>query len=107
MIAGNPAKIICTLEEHYHNRKRKTADEALFCARKYHERFGKWPKPAEMNRFKFLFAPREEKIVHQYRLNFDCNGDEKSEVIEEFYKSRPIWKDYDTFLRMARKERMR
>lgn len=44
VIAGNPARIICTLEEHYRKRKKKTIDEAVFCARQYQERFKKWPK---------------------------------------------------------------
>ena len=41
VIAGNPAKIICTLEEHYKRRVENTKAEAISCARVFCERFGK------------------------------------------------------------------
>lgn len=105
VIAGNPARIICTLEEHYRKRKKKTIDEAVFCARQYQERFKKWPKPFELNGFKFLFTPREKDIVNEYGITFECNGDETEEVIKQFYNSKPVWENYDSFLQSVQ-ERM-
>lgn len=104
VIAGNPAKIICTLEEHYNNRKKKTTHEAIMCAKKYYERFGKWPKPSEMNGFKFLFTPREKGVVNEYGIKFECNGDETDEVIEQFYNSKPVWENYDAFLKSVKEK---
>lgn len=98
VIAGNPAKIICTLEEHYRKRREKTKEEALFCARKYFEVFGKLPRPSDLNGFKFLFTPRDAETVKKYGITFECNGDETVEVIEEFYNTKPIWTDFKRFL---------
>lgn len=101
VIAGNPARVICTLEEHYQNRKSKTKAEAIVCAAKFYEAFGTAPKPSDLSGFKFLFTPRDKKIVEQYGLDFQCNGDEPSEVEEAFYKSEPCWPDYAHFLSEA------
>lgn len=101
VVAGNPAKIICTLEEHYQNRKRKTAQEAIDCAQAYYRFYHKAPKPSDLSGFKFLFIPRDKKIVEEYGLNFYCNGDEPSEVEEAFYNCEPLWENYELFLRDA------
>lgn len=98
VVAGNPAKIICTLEEHYKNRLDKTKSEAIACARIFYERTGKVPKPKDLTSFKWLFVPREKNVVEQYGLNFICSGDEPSEVEQAFYNSNPIWKSYQEFL---------
>jgi len=101
VIAGNPAKVICSLEDHYNNRIKKTAEEAKTCARIYYERFKKKPTPADLTGFKFLFAPRDESIVKKYKLSFECNGDEPSEVEAAFYSSTPLWDNFEEFLKDA------
>lgn len=101
VIAGNPAKIIYTLEEHYLNRKNKTKEEALACAKRYHEVFGIAPKPKDMAGFKFLFMPRSNEILKRYELNFQCNGDNPEEVEEAFFKTAPIWPSFESFLEDA------
>ena len=52
VIAGNPAKVICTLEEHYKRRREKTKEEALFCAKQYYERMQRVPSPSDLDGFK-------------------------------------------------------
>lgn len=105
VLAGNPAKIICSLEEHYKKRQSRTREEALSCARRYYDVFRRKPTPKDMQHFKFLFAPRKKEVVEQYGLNFLCSGDEPSEVEEAFFRSDPIWKDFDDFLREAYSEK--
>lgn len=90
VIARNPAKIICTLDEHYAKRSSKTKNEDLNCAKKYYDVYGKLPKSSDLNEFKLLFTPREETAVEKYGIQFKCNGDETSEVIDSFYKTEPI-----------------
>ena len=101
VIAGNPAKIICTLDEYHRKRTERTKKEAILCARRFYDVYGKLPNPSDLNGFKFLFTPRDERIVKDYGIVFQCTGDETSEVIEEFYKTDPIWKDFDDFLKDA------
>ena len=104
VIAGNPAKIICTLEEHYQKRRERTVQEAIDCAKRYKKVFGHAPKPKDLENFKFLFTPRDPKIVEEYRLSFQCSGDEPFQVEEAFYKSEPHWVDFKAFLETVEKE---
>lgn len=101
VIAGNPARIICTLDEYYQRRIERTKKEALICARKFMEVHKRLPKPKDLNGFKFLFTPRNKKIVEKYEISFQCNGDETCEVVESFYKTQPFWRDFDAFLKDA------
>ncbi len=56
VIAGNPAKVICSLEEHYEKRKQRTADEAVNCAKRFYNAVGRKPTQYEMRYFKSLFT---------------------------------------------------
>lgn len=101
VVAGNPARIVCTLEEHYQNRKRKTAQEALECARLYYKSYHRAPKPSDLSGFKFLFIPREKTKIEEYGLSFFCNGDSPKEVEEAFFNSEPLWDSFESFLKEA------
>lgn len=98
VVAGNPARVICTLDEYYEKRKQRTKDEAIFCAQRFAKIYGRLPEPKDLNGFKFLFTPRDARIVRDYGIVFQCTGDETNEVIEEFYKTEPVWRDFDAFL---------
>ena len=56
VIAGNPARIICTLEEHLQKRRERTALEAVQVARSYKVKCGKMPSENDMRHFKELFG---------------------------------------------------
>lgn len=98
VIAGNPAKVVCTLEEHYKKRKENTTSEAIECAKAFYERYNRVPTPKDLSGFKFLFTPRDEKILGEYDLNFECNGDDPDDVKKHFYATHPKWEDFDKFI---------
>lgn len=56
VIAGNPARVICTLDEHLEKRRKRTACEALMVARTYIKHYGKRPTEHDMRHFKELFG---------------------------------------------------
>lgn len=56
VVAGNPARVLCTLEEHLEKRRQRTPDEALLVARSYIEHYGKRPTEYDMRHFKDLFG---------------------------------------------------
>lgn len=101
VIAGNPAKIICSLEEHYNNRVEKTRIEALQCARDYYDYYNRAPGINDLLAFKFLFLPRDRDLLNEYGIDFFCNGDEPSEVEAAFFNSKPIWNGLDELLEEA------
>ena len=98
VVAGNPARIICTLDEHYKKRLERSKKEAINCAIRFEQIYGKKPTPVDMQGFKFLFCPRDEKILSEYGLSFCCNGDEPDQVKRAFYNTEPEWNDFDDFL---------
>lgn len=102
VIAGNPARIIKTLGQHYEKRKQETVSEAKKCAVRYKKVFGKNPLPKNLAGFKWLFTPRtKEKLVEYGVESFFCTGDEPEEVEKCFYHTKPMYSSYEEFLKDA------
>lgn len=99
VIAGNPARVICSLEDHYKKRKNKSRQEAILCAQEFYKKKGKIPKPNDLGGFKFLFCPRSKYYIDKYGLDFSCSTDEPKEVLYAFYRSEPVWENFDAFLK--------
>lgn len=98
VIAGNPARVIRTLDEHYALRKKRTVLEAIQCAKMYCKRYGKFPLPKDLAGFKWLFTPRSYEVLNSYEVaSFQCSGDEPKEVEQAFFKTEPYWQDFDSF----------
>lgn len=105
VIAGNPAKIICTLEEHYNKRRIRTIEEAKQCAKLFKERVHRDPTPNDMIAFKFLFTPRTEDALVEYGVSsFACSGDDSSDVRKQFFNTKPYWTSFQDFLNDAYKQ---
>ena len=58
VIAGNPARVICTLDQHLQKRRERTSSEALQVARSFVECYGKMPTEYDMRYFSDLFGSR-------------------------------------------------
>lgn len=98
VIAGNPARVIKSLEEYYEKRKESTINEAKECARAFYSRFNRIPTIKEMDPFFPLFLERNLSLIKQHNLNVNLNGDDPYEVIEVFLDSKPIFENFETFL---------
>ena len=51
VIAGNPAKVICSLNDYYQKRKEKSEDEAIEYAKLYKKKYGEYPSIQAMGDF--------------------------------------------------------
>lgn len=69
VIAGNPARVICTIEEHYEKRKQRTSTEAIKCAQRYYFAKGVAPTAYEMRYFKSLFTKNSGKGTNMQKWN--------------------------------------
>lgn len=59
VIAGNPARVVCTLDEYYQKRKNRWVDDAKRCALEIYHNTGRLPTIEEMkDGFYWLYAPR-------------------------------------------------
>jgi carbonic anhydrase/acetyltransferase-like protein (isoleucine patch superfamily) len=98
VIAGNPAKVVRTLEEHYRIRKEKYIEEAKWYACHFYKIHNRVPTIKEMDPFYPLFLKRDIKEIERNNLTIKLGGDNYDEVIEHFLKSEPIYNGYNEFL---------
>lgn len=62
VIAGNPARVVCTLDEYYQKRKNRWVDDAKRCALEIYHNTGRLPTIEEMkDGFYWLYAPRTQE----------------------------------------------
>ena len=99
VIAGNPAKVICTLDQYYARRKSKYIEEAKLYVREYYNKYNILPKKNEMSAFFPLFLERNEDAIKDIWTAW--SGDEEEEIIQSFFDSSPMFKDYDDFVTAA------
>ena len=99
VIAGNPAHIIRSLDEHYEIKKKQMLKDAKECVSAYYDKNKKIPKIGEIGAFWPLFLPREEKALIESGVNYNLNGDEPSEIIRDFLSGKPpMFSGYEDFL---------
>lgn len=99
VIAGNPARVIRTLDEHYKIKKKKMLDDAIECVTTYYSKYNRYPCINEIGAFWPLFLPRERQAVVDSKVNWHMNGDEPEEILTDFLNSEsPMFNGYDEFL---------
>lgn len=102
VIGGNPAKLICTLEEMYEKRKKRQVEDAFRQATIIRKEFHREPYLKEMSNFYSLFLGRTEGVLAENHINTNISGDYESEIIQDFYASKPLFNDFDDFLKKSR-----
>ena len=98
VIAGNPARIIRTLEEHYEIRNKETLNEAKLWVKTFNQMYNRNPKVSEMGPFWQLFLERDVNRIKEAGVLTDMSGDCEEEVIKSFLNSKPIFSSYDDFV---------
>ena len=96
--AGNPAKVVCTIEQYYEKRKRLYAEEAKDYARSIKENLGRDPVPADFHEEFPLFLPPGEplpgarkSIRYQLGASYD----------NYMRKHKPLYPSFEAFLKDA------
>mgnify|MGYP002869291832 CR=1 FL=1 len=104
VIAGNPAKIICTLEELYEKRKKRYVEEGKLYAREFYLRYNRIPTVKEMGPFFPLFLERSKEALAKNNVWTKWNGDDEASIIESFMNSKPQFANYKVFLKSVLSE---
>ena len=105
VIAGNPAKVICTLDEFYLKRKSRCLNEALACVKQIYKNTGKLPTIQQMgDGFAWLYLPRNSETIQTYPGFFKLAGDNSNDFIKKFLESKPMFENYNKFLDYAVKQ---
>ena len=102
--AGNPAKVICTLEEYYQKRKNRYVDEAKACAQEFRKEYQRIPTITDMGAFFPIYLERDPDKIREHRLKINLSGDDEQEILDDFLKSKPVYASYDEFIKDAFKE---
>ena len=98
VVAGNPGKIIMTLEEFYNRRKERYIDEAKDYIRIFVNNRNRNPKPSEMLAFWPLFMDRDANELRKQGIRTNLGGDNEEEVIRDFLKTEKVYPNLQTLI---------
>lgn len=102
VIAGNPAKVVCTLKDYYEKARKNWIEDAKRCALSIYEHTGRRPTVEEMSdTYVELYMPHTQETIRQFPHMFDRSADEKESIIEDFLKTEPVYESFDMFLRVC------
>ena len=105
VIAGNPAKVICTVDELYEKRKRKEVESAKLYVREWKKKFGKYPDVYEMtNAFAWLYLPHTKETIEKYPNLFKLSGVTKDVYLDKFLSSQPVYNSFQDFVEECENE---
>lgn len=102
VIAGNPARIICNLEEFHYKRQNRVLQEACNCVLACKENTGKSPTISQMgDGFAWLYTPHNQDTIEEYPAFFNLVGDDCDSIREKFLNTKPLFESYKDFLTYA------
>lgn len=93
--AGNPCRVIMTIDEYFDKRVSAQIDEARELALSFHARFQKLPKEEDLSEYCMLFHTKSELIngeIHRSKAAYGCDGG------IELASFDPPFTSYDSFL---------
>lgn len=98
VIAGNPAKIIRTIEEHYKTRQEKTLLEAKETVNAFYNKYKRIPTIKECDPFWWLFMPRNLDAVKQSGVFTKLSADNEEEMLATFMNTKPKFDSFEKFI---------
>ena len=102
VLAGNPARVICSLDEYREKRQKAQLSEAVEMVREYEKVYGKVPPKEVLAEFFWIFEERVNLENDAFIGKMKCvNNYEAS--LETFLNSKPLFHGYDSFTEYALK----
>lgn len=99
VVAGNPAKIIMSLDEYFNKRKEQYVNEAKEYARLVYQKTGNKPTISIMTNFYPLYLKRDLNEIKKYGLQIQYSGDDYEDTVKNYLKSKPIYNSFEDFLK--------
>ena len=94
------------MEDFYKKHKEREVSEAKNYYLEFKRKHNRIPKIEEMgNAFAWLYLPRTQESVNQYRSFFHLSGDNETETVDDFLKSKPVFSGYEEFCAFAEGEK--
>lgn len=99
VIAGNPGKVIITVEELYKKRKDDELQAAKQMAVEFKNKNGRYPSIEEMtNAFSWLYIPHTQDSINKYPDFFKLNGVNQDVLYKNFLATSPAFHSFEDFL---------
>lgn len=95
--AGNPCRVICSLDDFYKKRKELCVDEAKEYYLTFRNKYGRRPKIKEMGPFFPLFMQHREEALRREKININLSGDEEKEILSSFVGTKALFSSYEQF----------
>ena len=100
VIAGNPARQICTIEDLYKKRKSEELYAAKTYAELFYRKFNRYPNVDDMtNAFFWLYSSHDLETVEDNQKMFELSGTNKQQLINNFIQSKPVYNCFDDFIK--------
>ena len=100
--AGNPARVICSLEDYYSKRLNAQLKEAKIVYRQYLEVYGKEPPEEVFYEFFWLFYPRDNSLPPKFMKQMKNVGNYEFSI-SVFKNTKPAFDGYNAFLEEMRR----
>ena len=97
--AGNPARVITTMEKAYEKHLKREMKEAALVARGIRERYGREPRPSDFKEFFYLFLERDPRKFGHLPVEHQVGR-----YMKEFMESRPRFSSFSEFLEACGRE---
>lgn len=102
--AGNPAKLICSIDEYYNRRKEKQLNEAIEIYKEYCKRHGSKPEESIFHEYFFLFSSGKSGLLNPcFKKKMSDHGNYE-ESYEAWMNNEPVFSSYDEFCSFADKK---
>ena len=103
VLAGNPAKVICSLDKYREKRQKAQFTEAIELVQEYYKVYRQVPPKEELAEFFWLFEERTNIENKAFIGKMKCVNNYESSL-ETFLSSKQLFHDYDTFIGYALKK---
>jgi len=99
VIAGNPAKVVCTLEKFFQKNREQWVENAKKCAQAIYRNTGRKPTIHEMSDGYFwMYMPHTEDSIKEYPAFFELSADDLDQIKDDYLKTMPLFNSFEDFL---------
>ncbi|MBE5875885.1 MAG: acyltransferase [Lachnospiraceae bacterium] len=107
VVAGNPAKVMCTIEEYYNKYTMRQKDEAVQLAIGYYERYGKMPKEDIFYDYYWLWTKKIDdfsNLPSRYKSEMETTGNIKA-CLSNITNTNKEFEDFNSFIEFVKEYR--
>lgn len=98
VVAGVPAKVVCSLNDYYNKRCESTLNDAVVYAKAFMRYYNRRPSVKEMGAFFPLYLERSIEALRQNGISTNLSGDNEQELIDVFLKTKPLFNSFEEFI---------